>query len=177
MGQALGRDLNLPVIAGEIIQTNKVGHARAPALKRLVTPATFDGQMQQGAAYVLVDDHVVKGGTLANLRGYVEARAIRYRDHDINKERPCRWLLFSSNRCKVMHRGDVSMRPALGDDPGKTSRTTITIPESDHAQLIRLAENKHVSLAWVIRDAIRTYLDQQTPLFPASSNPSHLGHQ
>lgn len=69
------------------------------------------------------------------------------------------------------------MRSALSDETGKTSRTTITIPESDHALLIRLAENKHVSLAWVIRDAIRTYLDQQTPLFPASSNPSHLDHQ
>lgn len=68
------------------------------------------------------------------------------------------------------------MKSGQNDEAGKTSRTTITIPESDHALLVRLAENKHVSLAWVIRDAIRTYLDQQTPLFP-SSNQSHLGHQ
>lgn len=34
----------------------------------------FDGEVQLGAAYVLVDDHVGLGGTLANLRGYVEAR-------------------------------------------------------------------------------------------------------
>lgn len=74
MAQVLGRDLELPVIAGEIVQTNKVGHTRAPAFQRLVTPAMFDGQVQQGAAYVLVDDHVGLGGTLANLPGYVEAR-------------------------------------------------------------------------------------------------------
>ena len=74
MAQVLGSELGTPVIAGEIVQTNKVGHTRAPAFQRLVTPATFEGQVQPGANYVLVDDHVGLGGTLANLRGYVEAR-------------------------------------------------------------------------------------------------------
>lgn len=73
MAQVLGRDLDLPVIAGEIVQTNKVGHTRAPAFQRLVTPAVFDGEVQRSGAYVLVDDHVGLGGTLANLRGHVEA--------------------------------------------------------------------------------------------------------
>lgn len=73
MAQVLGNELGLPVVAGEIVQTNKVGHTRAPAFQRLVTPATFEGQVQAGANYVLVDDHVGLGGTLANLRGYVEA--------------------------------------------------------------------------------------------------------
>jgi hypothetical protein len=72
MAQVLGQDLNLPVIAGEIVQINKVGHTRAPAFQRLVTPAAFDGEVQAGAAYLLVDDHVGLGGTLANLRGHVE---------------------------------------------------------------------------------------------------------
>lgn len=72
MAQVLGRILDLPVIAGEIVQTNKVGHTRAPAFQRLVTPAMFDGDVHAGAAYILVDDHVGLGGTLANLRGYVE---------------------------------------------------------------------------------------------------------
>jgi hypothetical protein len=74
MAQILGDRLDLAVIAGEIVQTNKVGHTRAPAFQRLVTPATFEGPVQQGASYVLVDDHVGLGGTLANLRGHVEAR-------------------------------------------------------------------------------------------------------
>lgn len=63
----------LAVVAGQIVQTNKVGHTRARAFQRLVTPATFDGPVQPGANYILVDDHVGLGGTLANLRGYVEA--------------------------------------------------------------------------------------------------------
>ena len=74
MAHILGNALGLAVVAGEIVQTNKVGHTRAPAFQRLVTPATFEGRVQAGASYVLVDDHVGLGGTLANLRGYVEAR-------------------------------------------------------------------------------------------------------
>lgn len=38
MAQVLGRDLDLPVMAGEIVQINKVGHTRAPSFQRLVTP-------------------------------------------------------------------------------------------------------------------------------------------
>ena len=64
----------VPVIAGEIVQTNKVGHTRARAFQRLVTPARFGGRVHAGADFVLVDDHIGLGGTLANLRGYVEAR-------------------------------------------------------------------------------------------------------
>lgn len=77
MAQVLGCKLDLSVVAGEIVQANKVGHTRAPAFQRLVTPATFEGQVQPGANYLLVDDHVGLGGTLANLRGYVEARGGR----------------------------------------------------------------------------------------------------
>jgi hypothetical protein len=65
---AIGRSAAL----GEIVQTNKVGHTRAKAFQRLVTPPTFEGYVQTGANYLLVDDHVGLGGTLANLRGHVE---------------------------------------------------------------------------------------------------------
>ena len=74
MAQVISRRLDLAVVAGEIVQINKVGHTRAPAFQRLVTPANFDGDVQAGAYYILVDDHVGLGGTLANLRGYVEGR-------------------------------------------------------------------------------------------------------
>lgn len=74
MAQVLGRELGLRVSAGEIVQTNKVGHTRAKAFNRLVTPAQFEGHVERDAIYVLVDDHVGLGGTLANLKGYVESR-------------------------------------------------------------------------------------------------------
>jgi hypothetical protein len=72
MAQVVGRDLSLEVVSGKVVQTNKVGHTRARAFQRIVTPPTFAGQVEQGANYVLVDDHVGLGGTLANLRGHIE---------------------------------------------------------------------------------------------------------
>ncbi len=53
-----------------------------------------------------------------------------------------------------------------------TCRTTVTIPKTDHAELLRLAQSKHVSLGWMVREAIRVYLDQQTPLFGSSRRPA-----
>lgn len=77
MAQVLGWLMHRPVVAGEIVQTNKVGHTRARTFQRLVTPASFDGPVRRDSNYVLVDDHVGLGGTLANLRGYVEAQGGR----------------------------------------------------------------------------------------------------
>lgn len=72
MAQVLGAELGLRVSSGDIVQSNRVGHTRAPAFNRLVTPASFEGQVSDNAIYVLVDDHVGVGGTLANLKGYIE---------------------------------------------------------------------------------------------------------
>lgn len=77
MAQVLSSRVGFEVVSGEIVQINKVGHTRAPAFQRLVTPAQFDGAVQTHANYVLVDDHIGLGGTLANLRGYVEGRGGR----------------------------------------------------------------------------------------------------
>jgi hypothetical protein len=77
MAQVLGRMLGVSVLSGEIVQINKVGHTRAPTFQRIVTPAIFDGPVEPKADYVLVDDHVGLGGTLANLRGHVELRGGR----------------------------------------------------------------------------------------------------
>lgn len=57
--------LRVEAVSGEIVQINQVGHTRAPSFQRLVTPAMFDGPVQTGQAYVLVDDHIGLGGTLA----------------------------------------------------------------------------------------------------------------
>lgn len=73
MAQVLARELNVGVQWGEIVQSNRVGHTRAPSFNRLVTPPTFEGDVVGNAAYVIVDDHVGLGGTLANLKGYVES--------------------------------------------------------------------------------------------------------
>jgi hypothetical protein len=72
MAQFIAAKLGLTVAAGTIVQANKVGHTKADGWHRLVTPAVVAGDVVNGASYMLVDDHVGFGGTLANLRGYIE---------------------------------------------------------------------------------------------------------
>ena len=72
MAEILAEYIGTVVAAGTIIQANKVGHTRADGWHCLVTPAVFNSDVVAGANYVLVDDHVGFGGTLANLRGFIE---------------------------------------------------------------------------------------------------------
>lgn len=60
-----------------IIQTNVVGHTGADGYTRLAHPAHFDGEVITGADYVVVDDFIGQGGTLANLRGHLETHGAR----------------------------------------------------------------------------------------------------
>jgi hypothetical protein len=69
---ALGRALNWPVDTG-VLQTNVVAHTGADGFSRLARQAEFEGHIQPGCEYVLVDDFVGMGGTLANMRGYIES--------------------------------------------------------------------------------------------------------
>ena len=55
-----------------VVQTNVVGHTGADGYRRLARQAAFNGTVERGCRYVMVDDFVGQGGTLANLRGWVE---------------------------------------------------------------------------------------------------------
>ena len=67
----LGRLLSWPVDTG-IVQTNVVSHTGANGFWRLARQAEFDGTVEAGCDYVLVNDFVGMGGTLANLKGHIE---------------------------------------------------------------------------------------------------------
>ncbi|MGO9837827.1 MAG: hypothetical protein ACLP1X_26870, partial [Polyangiaceae bacterium] len=71
MSHELGRRLGMPVTTA-LVQTNTVGHTRASGFHRLAFQPTFDGAVEVGGTYLLVDDHVGLGATLANLRGHIE---------------------------------------------------------------------------------------------------------
>ena len=58
-----------------IYQTNVVFHTGADGFSRLARQARFDGLVSPGLEYVLVDDFVGMGGTLANLKGYIESNS------------------------------------------------------------------------------------------------------
>lgn len=68
--ELLAEKLDLEVETG-IIQANVVNHTGASGWERMVRPPLFDGAVPPERDYVLVDDFVGQGGTLANLRGYM----------------------------------------------------------------------------------------------------------
>jgi hypoxanthine-guanine phosphoribosyltransferase len=67
--------LDLPLRSG-VIQMNRVSHTGAGGYHRLAFPPVFEGDVE-ALEYVVVDDFVGQGGTLANLRGYLESNGGR----------------------------------------------------------------------------------------------------
>jgi len=57
-----------------IVQTNTVSHTGANGFGRLARQPSFDGKVIKGQEYLIVDDFVGMGGTIANLRGYIESK-------------------------------------------------------------------------------------------------------
>lgn len=49
--------------------------------------------------------------------------------------------------------------------PTANQRISVSLPSNYYAALQRLAEEKRVSIAWVIRDAVRDYVDSESPLW------------
>lgn len=47
----------------------------------------------------------------------------------------------------------------------RSVRLSVSVPEEYHKALNVIADAKRVSLAWVVRDAIDTYLEKESPLF------------
>jgi len=76
LADELSASLGWPVDDG-IVQTNVVSHTGADGFSRLARQAEFSGTIKPGARYVMVDDFVGMGGTLANLRGHIESNGGR----------------------------------------------------------------------------------------------------
>jgi len=67
----LGDHLNWK-INNNIVQSNIVGHTGANCISRFAHPALFSGKVNEGQKYLIIDDHVSLGGTVANCRGHIE---------------------------------------------------------------------------------------------------------
>lgn len=72
LADELARRTGFPV-DNSIVQVNMVGHTGANGFVRLARQAMFDGEVIASADYLLVDDFIGQGGTLANLRGFIES--------------------------------------------------------------------------------------------------------
>lgn len=70
MAEILGHLLQWDV-EERVLQVNVVGHTGASGFVRLAHQPIFKGRVESGLHYVLIDDFIGQGGTLANLRGHV----------------------------------------------------------------------------------------------------------
>ncbi len=70
--EALAYLLDLDTDPG-IVQSSVANHGGAESVyHRMVSQPTFDGYVEAEASYVIVDDTCTLGGTLANLKGFIE---------------------------------------------------------------------------------------------------------
>lgn len=56
----------------DIVQVCQVNRGGGDGVVRLARPVPFDGTVESGKRYLLVDDTLTQGGTLAGLKGYIE---------------------------------------------------------------------------------------------------------
>ncbi len=54
-----------------VVQANVVNHTGASGFSRLARQAFFAGEIISGRVYLIVDDFIGQGGTIANLRGHI----------------------------------------------------------------------------------------------------------
>ena len=71
LSELLSQRLDVP-FSTAVVQSNVVAHTGADGYGRLARQARFDGDVEMGRQYIMVDDFIGQGGTLANLRGWVE---------------------------------------------------------------------------------------------------------
>ena len=71
--ETLSHVLSQPTDPG-IVQSSVANHGGAPSIyHRMASQPWFDGNVEKGANYLIVDDMCTAGGTLANLRGFIES--------------------------------------------------------------------------------------------------------
>ncbi len=70
LGKLFSEQLGIEFEAA-VIQANVVSHTGAGGYGRLARQAGFEGDVEAGREYVMVDDFIGQGGTLANLRGWI----------------------------------------------------------------------------------------------------------
>ena len=76
MAKVLAKRLNLEV-ESNIVQSERVGRTGTDANHRLAFNPSFVGEVKTGQAYLIIDDTLLMGGTIASLRGYIENRGGR----------------------------------------------------------------------------------------------------
>jgi hypothetical protein len=98
LAERLSEWLDLPVTES-VVQSNTVGHTGASGFQRLANQALFVGEVERGRQYLLVDDFIGQGGTLANLIGYIHRERWRSRHCCYRLDRKTVLRQAGSRRC------------------------------------------------------------------------------
>jgi hypothetical protein len=74
----------------------------------------------------------------------------------------------------VMQPDEMKKHRIMSADKGTLgiTRITVSVPNADYEHLLRIAENKRVSISWVVRDAVEKYLSADIPLFAKTGTTS-----
>jgi metal-responsive CopG/Arc/MetJ family transcriptional regulator len=56
-------------------------------------------------------------------------------------------------------------------------RASVSFPEDQYVELERIAQSQRVSLAWVVREAVQSYLVTRWPLLEGSKVADHIENQ
>jgi hypothetical protein len=59
----------------------------------------------------------------------------------------------------------MKLKSPSADDRVAVTRITVSVPQPNYDDLLRIAESKRVSISWVVRDAVEKYLAADMPLF------------
>ena len=84
------------------------------------------------------------------------------------EEKSLRVLQDASQRCSVVQIGVTMKEQATTPQVEQTShkpRVSVTFPADHYAAIERIARQKRVSIAWVVRDAVERYLEPEPILF------------
>ncbi|MBZ6065295.1 hypothetical protein LA374_03585 [Aeromonas schubertii] len=73
MADVLAKVLGIEVSV-DIVQAEKVGRTAQDGFGRLANQPSFDGPVRTDKPYLIMDDTLTQGGTLANLKGHIEHR-------------------------------------------------------------------------------------------------------
>ncbi|WP_417880538.1 hypothetical protein [Vibrio sp.] len=106
-------------LCGDIVQANKPQRTDKGAFYRLSQYPFFDGDVQQGGNYVILDDTLSMGGTLISLRGYIENKgghvilAVALTGHEgalhLTLKKRCSKLYRTSTETNLMNGGKAKL--------------------------------------------------------------------
>ncbi len=67
-----------------------------------------------------------------------------------------------------------SKRHQMSSKPAATARASISFPGEVYSELEKIADEKKVSVAWVVRDAVEKYIADRYPLFATNEESKGL---